>query len=165
VHLYLQGCCPIWSRKNARKIAAWSMSSAWSYKSSSAPPWIIVQLLTVWSPSGQQLENPMASSPLIPAASRARDAILRWGQGQWCSHRGKSIIARGRLHGVRLAPRPRLARLPSCPCPRSGPGTSDDRHALPRAEAVSYRTRHEQCLEMLDLWWGGWQGPHGLGDG
>ena len=33
------------------------------------------------------------------------------------------------------------------------------RHACHGPEDVHYRTRHDQCLEMLDLW--GAQGPHG----
>ena len=79
---------------------------------------------------------------------------------QWCGHRGKVDNCQvGRLYGVRLSPRSCLARLPLVPASRSGHGMQQRRQACHVPEEVRYHTRHEQCLEMLDLW--GDQVPHG----
>ena len=79
---------------------------------------------------------------------------------QWCGHRGKVDNCQvGVFMGYVVSPRPCLARFPLVPARGVGTGRSNDaRHATcPRT--CAYRTRHEQCLEMLDLW--GAQVPHG----
>ena len=81
VHLYLAGAAvPPATARMPRRSRPWSMSSAWSCKSSSARrPGIIARWSRCWSDKWSiGWGNPMASSPSIPAASRS-GARTRWG--------------------------------------------------------------------------------------
>jgi SRSO17 transposase len=63
-----------------------------------------------------------------------------------------------RLHGLRLAPRPCLARLPLVPA-EDWARDAQRRQACHVPLEIRYQTRQEQCLAMLDAW--GKQVPHG----
>src|SRR5215467_4017256 len=80
VHLYLQGLLSHVPHKNVEDIATLVDSSAWSYKSSSAPPPGIIARWCAcwWGTWSSGWGNPMASLPLTPVVSPS-GARTRWG--------------------------------------------------------------------------------------
>jgi SRSO17 transposase len=78
---------------------------------------------------------------------------------QWCGHRGKVDNCQvGVFMGYVLRHDHALLDF-RLSLPEEWARDEHRRQECHVPEAVSYRTRHEQCLEMLDLW--GEQVPHG----
>src|SRR5216683_2568489 len=103
VHLYLQGLLSHLPRKNAEEIAIL----------------VDVERLVMQEFIGTAPWDHRVRSQQLPQAGHAfgrGETAMVWSPGQ-----GRHLPG-GRVHGVRLAPRPCLARLPLVPAPGVGPG-------------------------------------------
>src|SRR2546426_6713733 len=161
VHLYLQGLLSHLPRKNAEMIAALvDVERLVLQEFIGTAPWDHRPLVRVLV--GQVVERLGAPDGIIafdPSSFPKRGTHAVGVKRQWCSHRGKVDNCQvGVFMGY---------------VSRHDHALLDFRLSLPeewardaqrRAEChvppeVRYHTRHEQCLEMLDLW--GEQIPHG----
>jgi SRSO17 transposase len=82
---------------------------------------------------------------------------------QWCGHRGKVDNCQVGVCMGYVCDHDHAWLDFRLSLPEEWARDAPRRQACHVPEAVAYRTRHEQCLEMLDLW--GDQVPHGWGTG
>ena len=78
---------------------------------------------------------------------------------QWCGHRGKVDTCQVGVFMGYVSEHDHALLDFRLSLPEEWARDAQRRQACHVPEAVSYRTRHAQCLEMLDLW--GEQVPHG----
>ena len=78
---------------------------------------------------------------------------------QWCSHRGKVDNCQVGVFMGYVSRHDHALLDFRLSLPEEWARDEQRRQACHVPEDVAYRTRHEQCLEMLDLW--GAQVPHG----
>jgi SRSO17 transposase len=78
---------------------------------------------------------------------------------QWCGHRGKVDNCQVGVYMGYVSRHDHALLDFRLSLPEEWARDAQRRQACHVPEAVAYRTRHEQCLEMLDLW--GDQVPHG----
>src|SRR5215468_4963738 len=78
---------------------------------------------------------------------------------QWCSHRGKVDNCQVGVFMGYVSRHDHALLDFRLSLPEDWARDAQRRHACHVPEDVRYQTRHEQCLEMLDLW--GAQVPHG----
>src|SRR5207247_2412174 len=82
---------------------------------------------------------------------------------QWCGHRGKVDNYQVGVYMGYVSRRDHVLLDFRLSLPEDWARDEHRRQECHVPEEVQYRTRHEQCLEMLDLW--GEQVPHGWGGG
>src|SRR5216683_2568488 len=138
-----RGCCPTCHARMLRKSRYWSMSSAWSCKSSSAQRHGII----AFDPSS------------FPKRGTHSVGVKR----QWCGHRGKVDTCQVGVYMGYVSRHDHALLDFRLSLPQEWARDAQRRQACHVPEDVSYRTRHDQCLEMLDLWRD--QVPHGWGTG
>ena len=78
---------------------------------------------------------------------------------QWCGHRGKGDTCQVGVSMGDVSHRDHAVLDFRLSLPEDWARDEQRRQACHVPEDVEYRTRHAQCLEMLDLW--GEQVPHG----
>src|SRR3989442_4547162 len=161
VQLYLAGLLSDLNRKNAEKIAALvDVERLVLQEFIGTAPWDHRPLLTVLvGQVVEQLGEPNGVIAFDPSSFPKRGTHSVGVKRQWCSHRGKvdncqvgvymGYVSRGdhALLDFRFS------------LPEDWVRDEHRRQACHVPEEVQYHTRHEQCLEMLDLW--GEQVPHG----
>jgi SRSO17 transposase len=161
VHLYLAGLLSHLPRKNAEGIAALvDVERLVMQAFIGTAPWDHRPLVKVLV--GQvvrRLGEPDGVIAFDPSSFPKRGTHSVGVKRQWCGHRGKvdncqvgvymGYVSRGEhaLLDFRLS------------LPEDWARDKHRRQACHVPEDVQYHTRHEQCLEMLDLW--GEQVPHG----
>ena len=161
VYLYLVGLLSHLPRKNAEEIAALVDVERLVMQAFIGPaPWDHRPLVKVLV--GQvvkRLGEPDGVIAFDPSSFPKRGTHSVGVKRQWCGHRGKidncqvgvymGYVSRGdhALLDFRLS------------LPEDWARDTHRRQACHVPEDVQYHTRHEQCLEMLDLW--GEQVPHG----
>ena len=161
VHLYLEGLLSHLPRKNAAEIAALvDVERLVMQAFIGTAPWDHCPLVKVLV--GQvvnRLGEPDGVIAFDPSSFPKRGTHSVGVKRQWCGHRGKvdncqvgvymGYVSRGdhALLDFRLY------------LPEDWARDQQRRHACHVPEEVHYRTRYDQCMEMLDLW--GEQVPHG----
>src|SRR5262245_25408253 len=161
MYLYLAGLLSHLDRKNTEEIAALvDVERQVLQAFIGTAPWDHRPLIKVLV--GQVVERlgePDGVIAFDPSSFPKRGIHSVGVKRQWCSHRGKidtcqvgvymGYVARGEhaLLDFRLS------------LPKDWARDKPRRQACHVPEEVHYHTRHEQCLEMLDLW--GEQVPHG----
>src|SRR5438132_3775858 len=161
VPLYLEGLLSHLPRKNAEEIAALvDVERLVLQEFIGTAPWDhrpLVQVLV--GQVVQRLGEPDGIIAFDPSSFPKRGTHSVGVKRQWCSHRGKVDNCQvgvfmgyvSRLDHALLDFRLSL--------PKEWARDEPRRRACHVPEDVSYRTRHAQCLEMLDAW--GEQVPHG----
>jgi SRSO17 transposase len=161
VHLYLAGLLSHLDRKNAEKIAvlvdverlvmqAFIGTAPWDHRP-------LIQVLV-----GQvvdQLGEPDGVIAFDPSSFPKRGTHSVGVKRQWCSHRGKVDNCQVGVFMGYVSRHDHALLDFRLSLPEEWARDEQRRQACHVPEAVSYRTRHAQCLEMLDLW--GEQVPHG----
>jgi SRSO17 transposase len=161
VHLYLAGLLSHLDRKNAEKIAvlvdverlvmqAFIGTAPWDHRP-------LIQVLV-----GQvvdQLGEPDGVIAFDPSSFPKRGTHSVGVKRQWCRHRGKVDNCQVGVYMGYVSRHDHALLDFRLSLPEEWARDEQRRQACHVPEAVSYRTRHEQCLEMLDLW--GAQVPHG----
>jgi len=161
VHLYLQGLLSHLERKNAEKIAALvDVERLVLQEFIGTAPWDHRPLLTVLvGQVVEQLGEPNGVIAFDPSSFPKRGTHSVGVKRQWCSHRGKVDNCQVGVFMGYVSRHDHALLDFRLSLPEEWARDERRRHACHVPEAVSYRTRHEQCLEMLDLW--GAQVPHG----
>src|SRR5215831_8095897 len=161
VHLYLAGLLSHLGHKNAEKIAALvDVERLVIQAFISTAPWDQRPLIKVMV--GQvlaQLREPDGVIAVDPSSFPKRGTHSVGVKCQWCSHRGKVDNCQvGVFMGYVSRHNHALLDF-RLSLPEDWARDAHRRQACHVPKDVSYRTRPEQCLEMLDLW--GAQVPHG----
>ena len=148
-------------RKNAEKIAALvDVEHLVIQAFIGTAPWDHRPLITVLV--GQvidQLGEPDGVIAFDPSSFPKRGTHSVGVKRQWCSHRGKVDNCQVGVFMGYVSRHDHALLDFRLSLPEEWARDKQRRQACHVPEAVSYRTRHEQCLEMLDLW--GEQVPHG----
>jgi SRSO17 transposase len=161
LYLYLQGLLSHLPRKNAEDIAtlvdverlvlqAFIGTAPWDHRP-------LVRVLV-----GQvvdQLGEPNGIIAFDPSSFPKRGTHSVGVKRQWCSPRGKVDNCQVGVYMGYVSRHDHALLDFRLSLPEEWARDEQRRQACHIPEAVSYRTRHEQCLEMLDLW--GAQVPHG----
>src|SRR5882724_330990 len=160
VHLYLVGLLSHQDRKNAEKIAAlvdverlviqaFIGTASWDHR-----PLITVLVGQVVA----QVGEPDGVIAFDPSSFPKRGTHSVGVKRQWCSHRGKVYNCQVRVFMGYVSRHDHVLLDFRLSLPEEWTRDKQRRQECHVPEAVSYHTRHEQCLEMLDLW--GEQVPH-----
>ncbi len=161
VHLYLAGLLSHLDRKNAEKIAALvDVERLVIQAFIGTAPWDHRPLIKVLV--GQvvdQLGEPDGVIAFDPSSFPKRGTHSVGVKRQWCSHRGKVDNCQVGVYMGYVSRHDHALLDFRLSLPEEWARDEQRRQECHVPEAVSYRTRHEQCLEMLDLW--GEQVPHG----
>jgi SRSO17 transposase len=161
VHLYLAGLLSHLDRKNAEKIAALvDIERLVLQDFIGTAPWDHRPLVTVLV--GQvvaRLGEPDGIIAFDPSSFPKRGTHSVGVKRQWCRHRGKVDNCQVGVYMGYVSRHDHALLDFRLSLPEEWARDEQRRQACHVPEAVSYRTRHEQCLEMLDLW--GDQVPHG----
>jgi len=161
VYLYLQGLLSHLPRKNAESIATLvDVERLVLQEFIGIAPWDHRPLVTVLvGEVVDRLGEPDGIIAFDPSSFPKRGAHSVGVKRQWCSHRGKVDNCQvGVFMGY--VSRHDYALLDfRLSLPEEWTRDKQRRQECHIPETVSYRTRHEQCLEMLDAW--GAQVPHG----
>jgi SRSO17 transposase len=161
VYLYLQGLLSHVPRKNAESIATLvDVERLVLQEFIGTAPWDHRPLVKVLvGEVVDRLGEPDGIIAFDPSSFPKRGAHSVGVKRQWCSHRGKVDNCQvGVFMGY--VSRHDYALLDfRLSLPEEWASDKHRRQECHIPEAVSYRTRYEQCLEMLDLW--GAQVPHG----
>jgi len=161
VHLYLAGLLSHLDRKNAEKIAALvDVERLVMQEFIGTAPWDHRPLITVLvGHVVAQLGEPDGVIAFDPSSFPKRGTHSVGVKRQWCSHRGKVDNCQVGVYMGYVSRHDHALLDFRLSLPEEWARDEQRRQACHVPEAVSYRTRHEQCLEMLDLWGG--QVPHG----
>ena len=161
VHLYLAGLLSHLDRKNTEKIAAFvDIERLVLQEFIGTAPWDHRPLITVLV--GQvvdQVGEPNGIIAFDPSSFPKRGRHSVGVKRQWCSHRGKVDNCQVGVFMGYVSRRDHALLDFRLSLPKEWARDKHRRQACHVPEAVSYRTRHELCLEMLDAW--GEQVPHG----
>src|SRR5438552_6808956 len=161
LHLYLAGLLSHVDRKNAEKIAALvDVERLVIQTFIGTAPWDHRPLITVLV--GQvvdQLGEPDGVIAFDPSSFPKRGTHSVGVKRQWCGHRGKVDTCQVGVYMGYVTRRNHALLDFRFSLPEDWARDEQRRHECHVPEDVSYCTRHEQCLEMLDLW--GEQVPHG----
>jgi SRSO17 transposase len=161
VHLYLQGLLSHLPGKNAEDIATFvDVERQVIQDFIGTVPWDHRPLVTVLvGQVAARLGEPDGIIAFDPSSFPKRGTHSVGVKRQWCSHRGKVDNCQvGVFMGyVSRHDHALLAFRLSLPAEWAHDGQRRAECHVP--PEVRYHTRHEQCLEMLDLW--GAQVPHG----
>src|SRR4029450_7211736 len=139
MHLYLQGLLSHLPRKNAEDIAMCVEAERQVIQAFiGTVPWEHRPLVAVLvGQVAERLGAPEGSIAFDPSSVPKRGTHSVGVKRQWCGHRGQGGQLPGRrLHGLRLAPRPCLARLPLVPARRLGTGRATT-PGMPRAAGAT----------------------------
>jgi SRSO17 transposase len=161
VHLYLQGLLSHLPRKNAEKIAAFvDVERLVLQEFIGTAPWDHRPLITVLV--GQvvaQLGAPDGVIAFDPSSFPKRGTHSVGVKRQWCGHRGKVDNCQVGVYMGYVSGGDHALLDFRLSLPEEWVRDAHRRQECHVPEEVQYRTRQEQCLEMLDLW--GAQVPHG----
>jgi SRSO17 transposase len=161
VYLYLAGLLSHLDRKNAEDIAtlvdverlvlqAFIGTASWDHR-----PLVTVLVGQVVD----QLGEPDGIIAFDPSSFPKRGTHSVGVKRQWCGHRGKVDNCQVGVFMGYVSRHDHALLDFRFSLPREWARDEARRHACHVPEDVLYRTRHEQCLEMLDLW--GDRVPHG----
>src|SRR2546427_1010459 len=161
VHLYLQGLLSHLPGKNAEDIATFvDVERQVIQDFIGTVPWDHRPLVTVLvGHVAARLGEPDGIIAFDPSSFPKRGTHSVGVKRQWCSHRGKVDNCQVGVFMGYVSRHDHALLDFRLSLPEEWARDERRRHACHVPEAVSYRTRHEQCLEMLDLW--GAQVPHG----
>src|SRR5262252_119842 len=161
VYLYLQGLLSHLPRKNAEEIAALvSVERLVIQEFIGTAPWDHRPLLTVLV--GQVVDRLGAPDGIIafdPSSFPKRGTHSVGVKRQWCGHRGKVDNCQVGVYMGYVSGGDHALLDFRLYLPEDWAWDAHRRQECHVPEEVQYRTRQEQCLEMLDLW--GEQVPHG----
>ena len=161
VYLYLQGLLSHLPRKNAEDIAALvDVERLVLQEFIGTAPWDHRPLITVLV--GQVVDHLGERDGIItfdPSSFQKRGTHSVGVKRQWCSHRGKVDNCQVGVFMGYVSRYDHALLDFRLSLPEEWARDEQRRQECHIPEAVSYRTRPEQCLEMLDLW--GAQVPHG----
>ena len=161
VHLYLAGLLSHLDHKNAEEIAALvNVERLVLQEFIGTAPWDHRPLVKVLvGEVGDRLGEPDGVIAFDPSS------FPKWGthsvgvKRQWCGHRGKVDNCQVGVYMGYVSRRDHALLDFRLSLPRDWARDPKRRAACHVPEEVQYRTRQDQCLEMLDLW--GEQLPHG----
>src|SRR5215467_12357566 len=161
VHLYLQGLLSHLERKNAEKIATLvDVERQVIQDFIGTVPWDHRPLITVLvGQVAERLGEPDGILAFDPSSFPKRGTHSVGVKRQWCSHRGKVDTCQVGVFMGYVSRHDHVLLDFRLSLPQEWVRDEQRRQECHIPEAVSYRTRHEQCLEMLDLWRA--QVPHG----
>jgi SRSO17 transposase len=161
VPLYLAGLLSHVDRKNAEKIAALvDVERLVIQQCIGTAPWDHRPLIKVLV--GQVVERLGEPDGIIafdPSSVPKRGTHSVGVKRQWCGHRGKVDTCQVGVYMGYVSRHDHALLDFRLSLPQEWARDEPRRQACHVPEDVSYRTRHEQCLEMLDAW--GEQVPHG----
>jgi len=161
VHLYLAGLLSHLDRKNAEDIATLvDVERLVMQEFIGTAPWDHRPLVTVLG--GQvvdQLGEPDGIIAFDPSSFPKRGTHSVGVKRQWCGHRGKVDNCQVGVFMGYVSRHDHALLDFRLYLPREWARDEPRRQACHVPEDVSYHTRHEQCLEMLDMW--GDRVPHG----
>jgi len=161
VHRYLQGLLSHVDRKNAEKIAAlvdvdrqviqdFIGTTLWDHR-----PLITVLVGEVV----ERLGEPDGIIAFDPSSFPKRGTHSVGVKRQWCGHRGKVDNCQVGVYMGYISRHDHALLDFRLSLPEEWTRDEQRREACHVPKEVRYHTRHEQCLEMLELW--GEQVPHG----
>src|SRR5919202_2557247 len=154
VHLYLQGLLSHVPRKNAEDIATLVDVERLVLQEFIGPaPWDHRPLITVLV--GEVVERLGETDGIIafdPSSFPKRGTHSVGVKRQWCSHRGKVDNCQVGVFMGYVSRYDHALLDFRLSLPKEWARDEQRRRACHVPENVAYRTRHEQCLEMLDLW-------------
>src|SRR5215468_2013781 len=161
VHLYLQGLLSHLPRKNAEEIATLvDVERLVMQEFIGTAPWdhrLVIKVLI--AQVVEQLGEPDGVIAFDPSSFPKRGSHSVGVKRQWCSHRGKVDNCQVGVFMGYVSRHDHALLDFRLSLPAEWARDAQRRQECHIPEAVSYRTRDEQCLEMLDLW--GEQVPHG----
>jgi DDE superfamily endonuclease len=161
VHLYLQGLLSHLPRKNAEQIAALVDVERWVMQDFiGTAPWDHRPLVRVLV--GQVVERLGEPDGIIafdPSSFPKRGMHSVGVKRQWCGHRGKVDNCQVGVFMGYVSHHDHALLDFRLSLPEDWARDEQRRQVCHVPPEVRYRTRPEQCLEMLDLW--GEQIPHG----
>jgi SRSO17 transposase len=160
VYLYLTGLLSHLPRKNAEEIAALvDVERLVIQQFVGTAPWDhrpLVQVLV--AEVVERLGEPDGIIAFDPSSCPKRGTHSVGVKRQWCGHRGKVDNCQVGVYMGYVSHHDHALLDFRLYLPEDWARDEQRRQACHVPEDVSYRTRHEQCLEMLDLW--GAQVPH-----
>ena len=161
VHLYLAGLLSHVPRKNAEAIATLvDVERLVLQAFIGTAPWDHRPLVTVLvSQVVQRLGEPDGVIAFDPSSFPKRGTHSVGVKRQWCSHRGKVDNCQVGVFMGYVSRHDHALLDFRLSLPKEWAQDKQRRQACHVPEDVAYRTRPEQCLDMLDLW--GAQVPHG----
>ena len=161
VHLYLAGLLSHLNRKNAETIAALvDVERLVMQQFIGTAPWDHRPLLTVLvGEVVDRLGDPDGVIAFDPSSFPKRGTHSVGVKRQWCGHRGKIDTCQVGVYMGYVSRHAHALLDFRLSLPQEWARDTPRRQACHVPEDVPYRTRQEQCLEMLDLW--GAQVPHG----
>jgi SRSO17 transposase len=161
VHRSLAGLLSHLDRKNAETIAAFvDVERLVLQEFIGTAPWDHRPLITVLVGQGvEQLGEPKGVIAFDPSSFPKRGTHAVGAKRQWGSHRGQVDNCQVGVFMGHVSRHDHAVLDFRLSLPQEWARDERRRHACHVPEAVSYRTRHEPCLERLDLW--GAQVPHG----
>jgi SRSO17 transposase len=161
VHLYLAGLLSHLDRKNAETIAAFvDVERLVLQEFIGTAPWDHRPLVKVLVREVvEQLGEPDGVIAFDPSSFPKRGTHSVGVKRQWCSHRGKIDTCQVGVYMGYVSRRDHALLDFRLSLPGDWARDPKRRAACHVPEEVQYRTRQDQCLEMLDLW--GEQIPHG----
>ena len=161
VHLYLQGLLSHLPRKNAEDIAALvDVERLVMQDFIGTAPWDHRPLVAVLV--GQVVERLGEPDGIIafdPSSFPKRGTHSVGVKRQWCGHRGKVDNCQVGVFMGYVSRHDHALLDFRLSLPEEWARDEQRRQACHVPQEVRYHTRHEQCLEMLDVW--GEQVPHG----
>ena len=160
VHLYLAGLLSHLARKNAEQIAALvDVERLVIQEFIGTAPWNHRPLVTVLvGQVVEQLAEPDGIIAFDPSSFPKRGTHSVGVKRQWCSHRCKVDNCQVGVFMGYVSRHDHALLDFRLSLPEDWARDEQRREECHVPEDVSYRTRQEQCLEMLDLW--GAQVPH-----
>jgi SRSO17 transposase len=159
-HLYLEGLLSHLDRKNAEKIAALvDVQRLVMQEFIGTAPWDHRPLIKVLV--GQVVDylgEPDGIIAFDPSSFPKRGTHSVGVKRQWCGHRGKVDTCQVGVYMGYVTRRDHALLDFRLSLPQDWARDPQRRQECHVPEEVQYHTRHEQCLEMLDMWGG--QVPH-----
>src|SRR5262249_33168754 len=161
VHLYLEGLLSHLPRKNAEEIAALvDVERLVMQQFVGTAPWDHRPLIKVLvTEVVERLGEPDGVIAFDPSSFPKRGTHSVGVKRQWCGHRGKVDNCQVGVYMGYVSARDHALLDFRLSLPENWARDKQRRRECHVPEDVPYRTRPEQCLEMLDLW--GTQVPHG----
>src|SRR5919205_84012 len=161
VHLYLQGLLSHLPGKNAEDIATFvDVERQILQDFIGTIPWAHRPLITVLvGQVAERLGEPDGIIAFDPSSFPKRGTHSVGVKRQWCSHRGKVDNCQVGVFMGYISRHDHALLDFRLSLPEDWARDAQRRAVCHVPPEVQYRTRHEQCLEMLDAW--GAQVPHG----
>jgi len=161
VHLYVTGLLSHLDRKNAEQIAALvDVERLVMQDFIGTAPWDhrpLVQVLV--EQVVDRLGEPDGVIAFDPSSFPKRGTHSVGVKRQWCGHRGKVDNCQVGVYMGYVSRRDHALLDFRFSLPKDWVRDPQRRQECHVPQAVQYQTRHDQCLEMLDMW--GEQVPHG----